>query len=119
MTEDRRQYSRYQINCGANIVCDVGRLPGTLTEISVEGLRFEMPKAPTPGTGATITLELDKAIVIRGVIQWAIEAGTAGLHYFQIGVEIDSLQLDGAVATGLGQRTHVVQEILLSLKADE
>ena len=118
MTTDRRQYSRYQIKCGANIVCDVGHLPGTLTDISVQGVRFEMPKAPTPGTGATITLELDKPIVIRGVIQWAIEAGTSGLHYFLIGVEIESLQMDGAVATGLGQRTHVVQEILLMLKEE-
>lgn len=113
MSDERRQYSRYPITCGATIICDVGQLPITVTEISVEGLRFEMPKAPTPGTGATITMEYDKKVTIRGVILWAIEAGTAGLHYFQVGLEVDSLDMDGSVATGLGQRTHVVQEIVL------
>ena len=117
MVEERRQYSRYQIKCGATIVCDVGHVPATVTEISVEGIRMEMPKAPTPGTGATITLDLETEIIIRGVIQWTVEAGTAGLHFFQIGLEMDSIQMDGEVATGLGRRTHVVQEILLSLKA--
>ena len=118
MTIERRQYSRYQVKCGASIVCDLGQLPVTLTDISVEGVRLEMPKAPTPGTGATITLDLDKAVVLRGVILWAIETGTAGIPYFQVGIETDSIQLDGDLATGLGQRTHVLQEILLSLKAE-
>lgn len=118
MTAERRQFSRYQIKCGATIICDVGQLPVTLTEISVEGVRAEMQKAPAIGTGTTITLELEKKVIIRGVVLWAIEAGTAGIHFFQVGIETDSIQMEDEIATGLGQRTHIVQEILSFLKAD-
>lgn len=116
MTAERRQFSRYQIKCDATIICDVGQLPVKLTEISVEGVRAEMSKAPAIGTGATITMVLEKEVIIRGVVLWAIEAGTAGLHYFQVGIETDSIQMGEDIATGLGQRTHVIQEVLSFLK---
>ncbi len=118
MTAERRQFSRYPINCGATIICDVGQLPVTVTEISVAGLRAEMSKAPAIGTGATITLELENKVIIRGVVLWAIEAGTAGIHYFRVGIETDSIQMGEDIATGLGQRTHVVQEVLSFLEVD-
>jgi hypothetical protein len=119
MATERRHYSRYKIRCEAEVICDAGRIDGTVIEISVEGARLKMPKAPTPGTGITVNMNLNAPVMLRGTILWTLEYMPKGIPVFQVGFDTDHLTVDGKEAMGFGERTHFIQEIVMDLKQRE
>ena len=118
MPTERRQYDRYQIRCDAEVICDAGRIEGTVVEISVEGARIKTAKAPTPGTGITVNMDLNEPVMLRGTILWTLEYVPKGIPTFQVGFDTDHLFVGGREAMGFGERTHFIQEIVMELKRE-
>jgi hypothetical protein len=114
--KDRRQAPRYRLHINAEIHTSTFYINGTILDISVEGIRVETFLTIEPGTLAAVHFKIEKEIVFKGQVLWALGLRKRGHDLYHIGIKVDNMAVAGIKVLGFDIKNDLIQEILTALE---
>lgn len=88
----RRKYDRLPANFFLDFSCGGACHTGTVTDISLGGLRVKTLKKLTPGCQVLISLQTNPPLKIKGVVKWSNKKGFrwfSGIQFRDVSMEQD------------------------------
>jgi hypothetical protein len=112
MTENRRQYPRYEIELDARIYATDLELSVAVVDISEGGLGIISEKPIEIGTKVSLQIDAISEASVIGFAVWGSIYGMKGKkYYYRIGIETENLSLEMLKTLGFPKRSKYLSEI--------
>ncbi len=115
MTEsDRRRYPRYALRLQGQMTRSGDHPTLVILDIGEGGVGFEARQAIVPGTRVTIAGEAagQMRFTLQGVVIWCVEAESAGLPLYRMGMAIEAISTQGETAVALADKVAMLHRLL-------
>lgn len=117
MTENQRQYPRYEIELDARIYATDLELSVAVVDISEGGLGIISEKPIEIGTKVSISIDAISEASVIGFLVWGSIYGMKDKkYYYRIGIETENLSFEMLKTLGFPKRSKYFSDIISHIK---
>ena len=115
MTEsERRRYPRYPLRLEGRLKRSREHPTLVILNIGEGGVGFEARQAIMPGIRVAISSEDTgyERFTLQGIVVWCVEAESAGLPLYRMGMTIEAISTKDETAVALADKVDMLQRLL-------
>ncbi len=109
---ERRRYPRHSIkvaNSGASFAAEIVNISGS-------GMELQLTSAINPKTKLIISMRLEEEFLFNGTIMWTVGDYINNQWIYKVGVEIDKIAFEEAMAVTPLEKDELVKSIIPQMK---